>query len=124
MVQCEQFDFHTEAAEIQPGTVKELNVEVLEPSLHARVTLVTLEDKRYELDWTVQNGLEVSALDGEAAPPGQHYEDLNQFLQANSPGYQKKFNDSLMEKLMALQGLSADRFARDDDEDDEEGDQH
>jgi len=87
----ENFDFHLEAAEIQPDMVKMLQVEVLEPSQHAKVTLTTLEETIYELDWTVHHGIQVTTLNGQPAPPemeGRGYEDLNQFLQANSPMYQ------------------------------------
>ena len=40
----EEFDFHIEAAEIQPDTVTSMQVEVLAPANHARVSLVTLEE--------------------------------------------------------------------------------
>lgn len=49
----ERFDFNAEAAEIQPDSVKSLSLDVIEPAMHARVTLVTLEEQTYELDWTV-----------------------------------------------------------------------
>ena len=46
------FDFHAEAAEIQPDAVNLLQVEVVAPG-KATITLVSLEDIFYELEWTV-----------------------------------------------------------------------
>ena len=82
-----------------------MRVEVLVPSQRAKVNLVTLEEQAYELDWTVHSGLQVTSLNGQEATAdlaSRSFEDLNQFLQCTSALYQKKFNDSLMEKLMGL----------------------
>lgn len=45
--------------------VKSLTV-VVDPdnSMRAAVTLVTLEETEYKLDWTIQNGLQVMLIDG------------------------------------------------------------
>ena len=83
----ESFDFEAEAAEIEPGSVKSIQVQVLQPSVQATVSLVTLEELAYELDWTVQSGLKLTKLNGEPAPndlASKGYEDLNQFCQSNS----------------------------------------
>ena len=117
-----EFDFHIEAAEIQPDTVISMQVEVLSPARQARVILVTLENQAFELDWTIQNGLRVDKVDGETATGKwikHNYEDLNQFLQSNSQKYQQKFNESLMHKLLGLQGIDPSRFVQDEEKDDE-----
>ena len=87
----ETFDFQAEAAEIQPDMVKSMSV-VADPEISSRatVTMVTLEETKYELDWSIQNGLHVTKIDDqEVATEAQgSYEDLNQFLQQKSPLYQ------------------------------------
>ena len=105
----QQFNFQQEAAEIQEDMVTSMTVVVdPESSSRATVTLVTLEETKYVLDWTIQNGLQVTSIDDQPVSDadmqaGGSYEDLNQFLQGKSARYQQKFNEKLMEKLMGIQ---------------------
>ena len=58
--------------------VTSLTLSDVEPGIRCKVTLVTLESKQYSLDWSVQNGLVLKSIDGEAVPAGgRGFEDLN-----------------------------------------------
>ena len=81
------FNFEREAAEIEPDMVTSLELTDVENGHKCNVALVTLEQKAYQFEWTVQSGLVVKTCDGIPSTEARGYEDLNQFLQSNSPGY-------------------------------------
>jgi hypothetical protein len=62
----------------------------------ATVTIITLEDKVIECEWSVGGGIKVNKIDSKEANQAKVYEDINTLLHDLSPGYGDAFNNELM----------------------------
>jgi hypothetical protein len=63
--------------------------------------LVTLEDIDMTLECSTTRGLVITNISG-AELQESKFDSFEQLLNCYSPGYKKKFSDTLMQKLMAL----------------------